>query len=180
MKLIVTGRRLTVSESDRAEIAAKVGHLDRILNSSAVSAQCVIGREKLAIVCELTVHVRGGHMLHGLGRHARLATAVSLAVTKVEQQAKRLTGRWKGKRRDGAGPVEAATSEPPRAAEEPRAPKVIRAKGYEAKPMTVADAAMLLASSANTVLVFRHAVSGAVNVLYRRPDGHLGLIEPEA
>jgi hypothetical protein len=34
--------------------------------------------------------------------------------------------------------------------------------------------------SVKTFLVFRQAASERVAVLFRRPDGHFGLIEPEA
>ena len=183
MKLTVTGRHLAVSDADRQEIAEKVKHLDRILNDSAVSAACALTKERQDIVCELTVHARGNHMLHGVGRHRRLGVAAGLAVTKVSQQAHKLADRWKTRRRAGASRAEVRVPQVPGRARnaEPAAPapRVIRSRGYAAKPMTVADAALALTSSDSPVLVFRHATSEAVTVLYRRPDGHLGLIEPD-
>jgi hypothetical protein len=57
---------------------------------------------------------------------------------------------------------------------------VIRSKAYAAKPMTVEDAVILLAAGAEPVLVFRHASTEALAVVYKRPDGHVGLIDPGA
>ncbi len=102
MKLTVTGRRLAITEAQRLDIRRKIARLERVLNESAVSAQCVVEHERVAFVCELTVHARGDHILHGVGRHARLPAAVSAAVTKVGAQAKRLTDRWKTRRKAGA------------------------------------------------------------------------------
>src|SRR6185503_6543312 len=113
MKLTVTGRHLVVSEADREEIASKVKHLDRILNDSAVSAACALTRERQTVVCELTVHARGNHMLHGVGRHRLIGVAAAQAVTKVSQQALRLADRWKTRRKAGANASNARTPPPP-------------------------------------------------------------------
>jgi putative sigma-54 modulation protein len=46
--------------------------------------------------------------------------------------------------------------------------------------MTVDEAAMELEDQEMPFLVFRDARTDAVNVLYRRDDGQIALIEPEA
>jgi putative sigma-54 modulation protein len=45
--------------------------------------------------------------------------------------------------------------------------------------MTLDEAALEMDGRSEGVLVFRDAVTERVSVLYRRKDGHLGLIEPE-
>jgi putative sigma-54 modulation protein len=46
--------------------------------------------------------------------------------------------------------------------------------------MSVDEALMQAQGSKDAFLVFRDARSQRVSVLYRRPDGNFGLIEPEA
>jgi putative sigma-54 modulation protein len=46
--------------------------------------------------------------------------------------------------------------------------------------MTVEDAAAELGDGNDAVIVFRNSSTDAVTVLFRRPDGNFGLIEPEA
>ncbi|MFI5177019.1 MAG: ribosome hibernation-promoting factor, HPF/YfiA family [Vicinamibacterales bacterium] len=177
MKLTVTGRHVAVTDTIRTTIAKKLHRLERVLNDSAVSAQCIVGRERQAFVCELTVHARGDHMLHGVGRDARLPTAVAAAVEKVGQQASRLADRWKTRRRaSGRAAPTAGGSDAPSAT----LPRVVRSREYAVKPMTVEDAMLELSGGDRVFLVFRHATSERVAVLFRRPDGHFGLIEPEA
>ena len=50
------------------------------------------------------------------------------------------------------------------------------------KPGTIvaADSALEVSDDRGAFLVFRNAGSDSINVLFRRPDGHLGLIEPDA
>jgi putative sigma-54 modulation protein len=57
---------------------------------------------------------------------------------------------------------------------------VIRTRRLAVKPMTVEEAALELGTRGDGVLVFRDATTERVNVLYRRKDGNLGLIEAEA
>ena len=46
--------------------------------------------------------------------------------------------------------------------------------------MSVEEAALELAAGRDVFLVFRNVASDTVCVLFRRPDGNLGLIEPDA
>ena len=54
----------------------------------------------------------------------------------------------------------------------------IRIKHIEYKPMDVEEAALQLDLLDDNFLVFTNARSDQVNVLYRRKDGHYGLIQP--
>jgi putative sigma-54 modulation protein len=176
MKLTVTGRRLAVTDATRDQIERKLRHLERLLGDAAVSAQCVMSQERQALVCELTVHVSGGHTLHGLGRAVRAVTAVAEAVEKVVQQAQRLTDRRRAQRRPARRPVRVAAGG---AGGRAAGPRVLRAPGYEVKPMSIEDAMLALSGSDRMFLVFRHAPSERTAILFRREDGNFGLIEPE-
>ena len=177
MKLTVTGRHVAVTESTREQIATRIRRLDRLLQDRAVSAQCVVSQERQVMTCDLTVHVGGGHALHGVGRDARVVTAVGQAIEKVAQQATRLSDRQRARRRPGPR----ASAEPGRErVAAPARPRVIRTHGYDIKPMSLDDAMLALEGSARAFLVFRLATSERMAILFRRPDGHFGLVEPEA
>jgi ribosome hibernation promoting factor len=181
MILTVTGRHLVVSAAARAQIDRKIERVQRILGGSALSAQCVVSRERQQFVCEVTVHARGDHQLHAVARHNRLISALTAAVEKVSQQAHTLAGRWKARRRAAAGGRgQAGATEAGPGSAPSFSPRVIRTRNHVIKPMTVDDAVVALAASRDALLVFRQAPSEALAVLYRRPDGHFGLIESEA
>lgn len=184
MKLTVTGRHLTVTDATRKDITRKLSRLERLLHDSAVSAQCILSLEGSTVVCELTVHARGDHMLHGVGRHAKTKAAVTAATDKVVQQAQRLKDRWTSRRRQAtkipavpAAPVDGRTPPPER---EPAPARVIRTRARAARPMSVDDAILALGEADRPFLVFREANTESVVVLYKRPDGHFGLIDTEA
>ena len=57
-------------------------------------------------------------------------------------------------------------------------PAVIAEPSSRVREMTVSGAAMELDSTNAQVVVFRHASDGRTNVVYRRPDGNIGWIDP--
>ena len=87
MQTVITGRHLEITAAAHSQIAKKLGRIDRLLHDSAVSAQCIVSHERGVYVFDLTVHARADHMLHAVGRNARLATAVVQATDRVAQQA---------------------------------------------------------------------------------------------
>lgn len=176
MTVTVTGRHVAVTNTHRQIIDRQLVRLIRVLNDAAVSAQVIVAHERAAIVCELTVHARGAHVLHGVGRHRTLEIAVRGAVAKVEQQARKLADRWKKRRK--VSRITART--PPIEAVAPAGPRIVRTRTPALKPMSLEDATLALADGDKAFLVYRDAASNAVAVLYRRPDGDLGLIEPGA
>jgi len=61
-----------------------------------------------------------------------------------------------------------------------RLPRIIRTYEVAAKPMSVDDAAIQIGGSDRDFLVFRNADTERLNVVYKRKDGNIGWIEPEA
>jgi hypothetical protein len=48
------------------------------------------------------------------------------------------------------------------------------------KQLSVSEAVLELDLTGAPVVVFRHANHGRVNVVYRRPDGNIGWVDPPA
>ena len=56
----------------------------------------------------------------------------------------------------------------------------VKIKNIEYKPMDVEEAVLQMDLLNDNFLVFTNARSDQVNVLYRRKDGHYGLIQPNS
>jgi putative sigma-54 modulation protein len=61
----------------------------------------------------------------------------------------------------------------------PQAGVPVRRTRYAVKPMSLEDAALRIEAASEPFVVFRHAETERINILYQRPDGRLGLIDPE-
>jgi len=56
--------------------------------------------------------------------------------------------------------------------------RVVKTKQFALKPMSISEAALQLELIGHSFFVFTNAETSRTNVLYRRNDGHYGLIEP--
>jgi putative sigma-54 modulation protein len=180
MRLELTGRHITITPAARSLVERRIAPVLRKLNDSAVSVHAVLTRQKTRVHAELTLHVRGVHFLHGEATGRDVAAAIGAVADKVERQAQTLKGKWDA--RKGSGRVAPAAPAAPAAPRQAagRGPRIIRARRYAVKPMSIEDAAAVIGDGDDAVIVFRNSSTDGVTVLFRRPDGNLGLIEPDA
>ncbi len=176
MRVDITARHMELNASLRQLVTKRLARLDRVLNDAAVSAVVILTQEKYRHRTEIAVHTRGDHQLRGKGEANAWPLSIRDAVERIEQQAATLKGKWDGRRRKSAG---TRVVRPPAAESSPPARRIIRARRYPVKPMSADDAALQLESGSETFVVFRNSETDAVSIVYRRKDGHLGLIEPE-
>jgi putative sigma-54 modulation protein len=179
MRLELTGRNVEITPALRALVDRKLAKLTRVMNDAIVSAQVVLTREKYRHVTDMSLHMRGDHVLAGKTTGETWTDSIGRAADKVAQQATRVKGKWAERKRRAtsarAMPPPPADTQPDDAA--PR--RIVRALRYHVKPLAIDDAAMEVEAGGDGFLVFRNADTGAINVLYRRKNGDLGLIEPE-
>jgi putative sigma-54 modulation protein len=175
MKIEFTGRQTEIPEDVRRLAERKLQKVGKLL-PAVTRAHVILAADKHRQVAEVSVHSRQLD-LSAVEVTTNPRLSVAGAVDKLLRQAQ----RQRAKRRDRKG---AAT---PRLASLPAerggdggAPRVIRTRRAPVKPMTLDEAALEMDGRGEGVLVFRDAVTERVSVLFRRRDGNLGLIEPEA
>lgn len=179
MRLDITGRHVTVTPALRELIVRRLATLERVLNDAAVSAMVILTKEKYRHGVEIAIHARGDHMLSGHAEAASWPLSIGQASLKIEQQAKRLKGKWDSRKRQATKALSARRIAPIAVnTGPPAAPRVIRATRYAVKPLSIDDAVLRLEKSDDSFVVFRDADDDSVVVLYRRNDGELGLIQP--
>ena len=193
MRLALTGRNLTITPALRQAVTRRLEKLDRHLHDSITTAQVALQVQKDQVKTDVRVSTKGDHDLsgHGLAKTARASALAALA--KVEAQASKVKGKWEARKR-GASVKTAVPAEPvlvvevaparkarvARAATAAEAPKVVRVRRSTPKPMRLEDALLRVEATAGSVLVFRDAELDRVQVLVRRADGHIGLVDPDA
>jgi ribosomal subunit interface protein len=188
MRLELTGRHVVITPALRRLVEGRLAKIDRMLHDAAVSAQAVLTREKNQHRADITLHARGEKFLHGVGAAASWDAALTGAIDKLSQQAQKVKGKWKDRKRqplkgvvgEGSEPVAANPVPPasPARRARPRVPHVVQTIRQAVKPMTVAAAVEELESLGDDVVIFRDAGGGGVNVLYRR-KGELTLVSTD-
>jgi putative sigma-54 modulation protein len=176
MRVDITGRHIDITPGIRQLIDKSLARVERVLNDNAVSATVVLTKEKYRHKTEVVVHAKGDHIMSGIGEGNTWPLSIRKAAAKIEHQAQTLKSRWtegKRQRKNNRAVAVAAIPEPPPAR------RVVRATRYAVKPMSIDDATERLDAVPETFVVFRNADTDAISVLFRRKDGHLGLIEPD-
>ena len=197
MKLEITGRHVKITPALRTFAREKLEKIRRLIDG-ALDIHVILTVEKHRHSAEILVH--GRH----LGLSARevtqdMYTSIGECVEKLEAQARKQKEKFTTRRRRAAALSEPPV-EPPSVPERPkssRAPaaarrrkasdgadadglQIVRTAMPRRKPMSVEEAAVQVMETELGFIVFRNDRSQSINILYRRKDGRLGLIEPES
>ncbi len=105
-------------------------------------------------------------------------TTIDLVLDKLDAQLRRMREKQKNRSRQARGSKVQMNflSYEDLAAED--GPTIVGTDTYEAKPMSVDEAAEQLNTLDNEFLVFLNAETDDVNVIYKRKNGDYGLIDP--
>jgi ribosome hibernation promoting factor len=190
-------RQYEVTPAVRKEVESGLGKLTRILGEN-IKSKVILTVEKHRNIAEITVKRRRGHLV-GLAEAADMVVAVNQALEHIETQVLRHNGRRRNTHRQPKDkswqePVEAdaelqiavgaspATAVPvvvhkfPSVARTTEAHLVRSRDSLAMRPMTVEEAVKECEFRDRDVFVFRDG-KGRINVLHRRKDGKIELIE---
>ncbi len=101
MRVELTGHQIEISPGLRTLVDRKLAKVRRVLNSAVVSAGVIVKQEKVQNVVEITLHARGEHFLHAVGKAENWQSAITAAVAKVLHQSEKVKGVWHERRRRG-------------------------------------------------------------------------------
>lgn len=190
MDLIVKSRNGKISERQRQHIEQKLSRLDRYLDRIAqVTVEHMEEmRRNEGNVHRVQVTVVGDHGV--LVRAERRAPELYAAIDEVYDTLQRQIERYKDKhwrrgklRRQGGQIVEAlpelTAASFAKTGDEEERPRIVRTKEFQVKPMYSDEAVEQMELLGHNFFIFQDADTGKLNVLYRRQDGHYGLIVPE-
>lgn len=184
MTLRVSGKNLDIGESLRQHVLDKVQSMVAHYFDGSVSGHVVLAREGSGFRSDCALRLSSGISLHAEGRAQEPYPCFEQAAAKIERRLRRYKGRLKGHAGpagDVKGNVANYMVKEPDQEEEPAEgfSPVVVAEGTEPlKSLSVASAVAELDLTGAPVVVFAHAGSGRVNVVYRRADGAIGWLDP--
>ena len=175
MQVHITGRKVAITPAIRKFAEEKLHKIEKLLGGP-IEAHVVLTVEKRRHHAEIQVKSRSAS-LSGAEETGDLFASIGDVVVKLEHQAHKHKEKLTSRKKRGGKRIEAADElkEPtPR-----NAPRIFPSDRYRLKPLSPEDAAMELDSAGGDLLVYRDAQTYRVNVVYRRKDGHFGLVDPE-
>ena len=176
MDITVTFRHTEPIESLKVYAEEKVSKIKKYLDSP-VEAHIVLTVEKFRHQADVTLSVNGTR-IKGVEETGDMYSAIDQVMDKIEKQVKRHLSKIRSHRSENLKEERSVSEEVDETAAVTQEEPVIEIEKMVAKPMDPEEAALQLNLSRRDFLVFRNAKSREVNVVYKRGDGNLGLIEP--
>lgn len=185
MDIRVSGHKVDVGEAFKSQVEDRLNGVAQKYFSRAISAHVTLGKGPYdGFVCDIIAHVMQGVVLKGSGQGSEARLAFEGAAERIEKQIRRYMRRLKD--RNGPAPVNldlnAGYTVFRIEAEEDSAdnPLIVAEARVDIPESSVSDAVMMMDLRNTTALMFRNSGTGAFNMIYRREDGNIGWVEPQA
>ena len=173
MKINFTARHTEISSEMKEYCEKRLLSLEKVLGYS-VDADLILSVEKYRHKADINVKTKR-MTLNTVEETQDMTSSLGLAFDNIEKRVKKEREKLheKKRRKIKQKKEESASSE----SEEQK--KVIRSRNFSLKPMTLDEALLQFESSKMEAFIFRRFESEKWVALFRRKDGHFGLIEPE-
>jgi putative sigma-54 modulation protein len=172
MNIIINGKHLEVTPALKKYAGGKIKKFQRYL-SDISEAVVTLSIEKYRHKAEVLLKVNGV-LIQAEGVTGEIYASIDEVSEKLERQIKKYKEKLVSHRRMS----NKNTGENIESAAFKESGMIIKNKRFELKPMNADEASMQMELLDKDFFVFLNAVSGDINVIYRRKDGNFGLIEP--
>ena len=177
MQTSVTFKNLDSSDHLKSYVADKLDRLDKYLDNPA-EANVVLTVEKFRHAAE--VNIAGDRLsINGKEETNDMYSAIDMVIDKLEKQIKKNKQKIRERRTSSKNRNRSMLEEEGIPAEDDTE-RQIKVMNIEYKPMDIDEAVLQMDLIEDNFLVFTNAKSDQINVLYRRRDGHFGLIQPSS
>ncbi len=202
MKTQIKGRNVTVTDALQEYAEEKIERVHKLLSERRIDEVTRVELElkvhrnpsvSLPCVAEATIFTRGP-VIRAHESSDDMYAAIDLVMDKLVRRAQKYHDKVHGRNRKyHEKPSLVAESEPElpplgdvaalrvelggEAADADNG-RVVKTKQFALKPMSVDEATLQLELVGHAFFVFTNAETSRTNVVYRRKDGHYGLIEP--
>jgi ribosomal subunit interface protein len=187
MSLRISGKHMEIGDAFRTRIEERVSDAVGKYFDGGFSGHVTVEKAGSRFTADCVIHLDTGLTLQAAGQGQDPQPAFDAAAERIEKRLRRYNRRLKS---HNAGTVNgsAAIDMPYRVMEAlpdedeempaDYAPAIVAESVLSARSMSVASAVIELDTKDSPVFVFRNAGSDQLNIVYRRPDGNIGWIDP--
>ena len=197
MHIQFVSKGIDVSPSLRERIEERISQAASKYFNRPAEAFVVATKEGHGFKVDISVHLPSGAFLQASGSGGDAYGAVEDAAQHMEKRLRRYKRKLKDHHADNKSELPAAQETPvlvlrserqaeldasddedDGGAEGGAEPVIIAEQVAELKTATVSMAVLEMDLADAPFMMFRNAASGQLNIVYRRPDGHVGWIDP--
>ena len=180
MRIDIVGKNYSVSDKLDDIIRKKAQRLDRFF-SDDVTARVVCKEEhKGRFTLEVTIIV-DGVAIRSEETSDNMYSNIDVVIPKIDRQVRKHRTRLNKTFKDSIFNFHAAEAEAIEMNDTQEAviPTIVKTKKFELLPMSVEEAIEQMDLLENKFFVYLNPTTGKVNIVYRRYDETIGLIEPQ-
>jgi ribosomal subunit interface protein len=184
MSIRVSGKNMNVGASLGARIEERISEILAKYFDGGHSGQVTLEKSGSGFGCDCAIHLDTGTFLQAHANGHDPSVCFEDAAERIEKRLRRYKRRLRdhhGDRRvvDAGERVFESPDEEIEVATDYH-PAIIAETSLGVETQSVAQAVMRLDMTDRPFLVFTNAGSGQINIVYRRPDGNIGWIDPPA
>jgi putative sigma-54 modulation protein len=180
VRTIVKGKNFEVRDADRRYAERKLGRLERLLDDrSDVVVELSLERHRSTAdshIVDVTL-VMDGRPIRGTAAAATHKAGIDEVFDKIERRAVDFKEKPRLRARGEEEKV-ILTRIADGQADRSRDRRIVKVKRFDIEPMFEEDALARMEELGHDFFVFVNAETERVGILYKRSDGHFGLIEP--
>lgn len=186
MQLSVKGKQIDVGDALRGHVETHLGEITSKYFSTPLDAHVTFSREANLFRADIAVHAARGILLQSSATAAEAHPAFDVAAERIAKRLRRYKNRIKHHDHDTGRRVEAVIAssfvlngeESDREEQANDNPVVVAEMTTPIESLTVSEAVMRLDLADLPALMFVNRAHGGLNMIYRRPDGHIGWVDP--
>jgi len=191
MHITVAGKQVETGEALKTHVSDGLAAITGKYFDHALEANVTFHKHRSQFSCDINLKAGRGLMMRAEGEGADAHRAFEVAAEHLAKRLRRYRRRVNEHARSFAGEREAAAEEAPRGrryvieapadeevAENGEHGAIIAENPTYVEKLSVGEAVMRLDLAQAQALMFRNRKGGALNVVYRRADGHIGWIDP--
>jgi putative sigma-54 modulation protein len=175
MKYLFTGKNIEIKPAAKDYIIKRFDKIGKFFHSDA-ETDVTLSMQKKVWIFEATMEHKG-LFFRAEERNEDLFTAVDKAVDVIESQIRKNKTKIERKLYDGTARIDIVDCNED--VDQPEEYRIIRKKTVSAKPMNAEEAILQMNLLGHEFFMFTNEETNEINVVYKRKEGHYGLIGPE-
>lgn len=179
----VTGLHVSITEAIKSYAESKLEHI-HLDYPRIIDAQVILDVEKHRHIAEVILHCNNHITIEASHECDDMYAAIDGVVSKVARQMRKFKTKLLRSHRPRGNDIKHLAETVLHVNDEfadvaDAEPQVVKTERYPVKPMFVDEAVLQIEMSNRQFVVFLNAKTEQVNILYRRKDNGIGLIEPQ-
>jgi len=171
MHIDITFKNIDPSDALKDYAKKRLAKIGKFIDRPA-EAHVILSVEKIRHKAEVTLNA-DGVIINAVEITEDMYSAIDMVMDKVERQVKKHKEKLQVRKPSAKNMEEAMVAEPKKKL------KIVKEKDYFVKPMSVEEAVMQLEVVEQDFIIFNNTDSKQINLVYRRKDGSLGVVEPQ-